>query len=42
MPIMNQAILAPLLATDTARFVGEPIAVVVTEEIYEGGRDRTG
>src|SRR6204780_5646009 len=31
-PNMNQAMLAPLLAIDVVRFVGEPVAVVVTEE----------
>jgi aerobic carbon-monoxide dehydrogenase large subunit len=36
MPNMNQAMLAPLLATDTVRFVGEPVAAVVTEEYYQG------
>ena len=36
MPNMNQAMLAPLLATDTVRFVGEPVVAVVTEEMYQG------
>ncbi len=36
MPAMNQAMLQPLLATDTVRFVGEPVAVVVTEHPYQG------
>jgi carbon-monoxide dehydrogenase large subunit len=36
MPNMNQAMLAPHLATDTVRFVGEPVAAVVTEEMYQG------
>jgi carbon-monoxide dehydrogenase large subunit len=36
MPNMNQAMLAPLLATGTVRFVGEPVAAVVTEEYYQG------
>jgi aerobic carbon-monoxide dehydrogenase large subunit len=36
MPTMNQAMLQPLLATDTVRFVGEPVAVVVTEHPYQG------
>ena len=36
MPNMNQAMLQPLLASDTVRFVGEPVAVVVTEEPYQG------
>jgi carbon-monoxide dehydrogenase large subunit len=35
-PFMNQAMLQPLLASDTVRFVGEPVAVVVTEEMYQG------
>jgi aerobic carbon-monoxide dehydrogenase large subunit len=30
MPAMNQLMLQPLLATDVVRFVGEPVAVVVT------------
>ena len=36
MPNMNQAMLAPLLATDTVRFVGEPVVAVITEEMYQG------
>jgi aerobic carbon-monoxide dehydrogenase large subunit len=36
MPNMNQAMTQPLLATDTVRFVGEPVAVVVTEQPYQG------
>lgn len=36
MPNMNQAMVQPMLATDTVRFVGEPVAVVVTEEPYQG------
>jgi carbon-monoxide dehydrogenase large subunit len=36
MPNMNQAMLAPLLATDTVRFVGEPVVAVFTEEMYQG------
>jgi carbon-monoxide dehydrogenase large subunit len=36
MPNMNQSMVCPLLATDTVRFVGEPVAVVVTEEPYQG------
>ena len=36
MPNMNQAMVQPLLATDVVRFVGEPVAVVVTEEPYQG------
>jgi carbon-monoxide dehydrogenase large subunit len=36
MPNMNQAMTQPLLATGTVRFVGEPVAVVVTEHPYQG------
>jgi aerobic carbon-monoxide dehydrogenase large subunit len=36
MPNMNQKMVQPLLATDVVRFVGEPVAVVVTEEMYQG------
>ncbi|HEX6448842.1 MAG TPA: xanthine dehydrogenase family protein molybdopterin-binding subunit [Trebonia sp.] len=36
MPNMNQAMAQPLLATGTVRFVGEAVAVVVTEEPYQG------
>jgi carbon-monoxide dehydrogenase large subunit len=36
MPNMNQAMVQPLLATGTVRYVGEPVAVVVTEEPYQG------
>jgi aerobic carbon-monoxide dehydrogenase large subunit len=36
MPDMNQAMIQPLLATDTVRFVGEPVAAVVTEQPYQG------
>jgi carbon-monoxide dehydrogenase large subunit len=36
MPNMNQAMTQPLLAIDTVRFVGEAVAVVVTEEPYQG------
>ena len=36
MPNMNQAMVQPLIATDVVRFVGEPVAVVVTEEAYQG------
>ena len=35
-PSMNQAMLHTLLASDTVRFVGEPVAAVVTEEMYQG------
>jgi carbon-monoxide dehydrogenase large subunit len=36
MPNMNQKMVQPLLATDMVRFVGEPVAAVVTEEMYQG------
>jgi carbon-monoxide dehydrogenase large subunit len=36
MPNMNQQMLQPLLATDVVRFVGEPVAAVVTQELYQG------
>jgi aerobic carbon-monoxide dehydrogenase large subunit len=36
MPFMNQAMKQPLLADGTVRFVGEPVAAVVTEEMYQG------
>jgi len=36
MPNMNQAMVAPLLAADVVRFVGEPIAAIVTEQMYQG------
>ncbi|HEY6789923.1 MAG TPA: xanthine dehydrogenase family protein molybdopterin-binding subunit [Trebonia sp.] len=36
MPTMNQAMVQPWLPTDTVRFVGEPVAVVVTEHPYQG------
>ena len=35
-PFMNQVMLQPALASDTVRFVGEPVAAVVTEEMYQG------
>ncbi len=35
-PSMNQAMLQTLLASDTVRYVGEPVAAVVTEEVYQG------
>ena len=35
-PSMNQAMKQPLLASDVVRYVGEPVAVVVTEEMYQG------
>lgn len=36
MPTMNQQMLQPLVAANVVRFVGEPVAVVVTEEAYQG------
>ena len=36
MPSMNQHMVQGLLATDVVRFVGEPVAAVVTEEPYQG------
>jgi carbon-monoxide dehydrogenase large subunit len=35
-PMMNKAMFQRPLATDTVRFVGEPVAVVATEEPYQG------
>jgi len=35
-PLFNQAMLRPWLAHEVVRFVGEPIAVVLTEERYQG------
>jgi carbon-monoxide dehydrogenase large subunit len=35
-PMMNQEMFQVPLATDTVRFVGEPVAVVVTEDPYQG------
>jgi carbon-monoxide dehydrogenase large subunit len=35
-PFVNQAMTRPWLARDVVRFVGEPIAVVLTEERYQG------
>ncbi|HEY7265198.1 MAG TPA: xanthine dehydrogenase family protein molybdopterin-binding subunit [Trebonia sp.] len=36
MPNMNQQMQQPLLATDVVRYVGEPVAAVVTEQMYQG------
>jgi carbon-monoxide dehydrogenase large subunit len=36
MPNMNQEMLQSLLAADVVRFAGEPVAAVVTEEMYQG------
>ena len=35
-PMMNMAMSRPFLAKDTVRFVGECVAIVVTEERYQG------
>src|SRR4051794_13160214 len=35
-PMVNQAMTRPWLAADTVRFVGDPVAVVLTEERYQG------
>jgi len=35
-PLLNQEMVRPLLATDTVRFVGEPVVAVVTDEAYQG------
>jgi carbon-monoxide dehydrogenase large subunit len=36
MPNMNQAMVQTWLATDTVRYVGEPVAAIVTEHPYQG------
>jgi carbon-monoxide dehydrogenase large subunit len=36
MPMINQQMSQPLLARDVVRYVGEPVAVVVTEGRYQG------
>src|SRR5713101_6559203 len=36
MPILNQKMAQPLLATGVVRYVGEPVAVVVTERADQG------
>ena len=35
-PLFNQRMVEPLLATDVVRYVGDPVAVVLTEERYQG------
>ncbi|GAB2910670.1 xanthine dehydrogenase family protein molybdopterin-binding subunit [Rhodococcus aerolatus] len=35
-PFYNQEMVRPWLATDVVRFVGEPVAAVLTEERYQG------
>ena len=36
MPLLPEGMTRPLLAKDVVRFVGEPVAVVLTEERYQG------
>ena len=36
LPLYNPAMRIPLLAVDVVRFVGEPVAVVLTEQAYQG------
>ncbi|MBV9594437.1 MAG: xanthine dehydrogenase family protein molybdopterin-binding subunit [Actinobacteria bacterium] len=36
LPTMNQAMKRPPLARDVVRYVGDPVAIVVTEEAYQG------
>ena len=36
MSIINQDMTQPLLARDVVRYAGEPVAVIVTEEAYQG------
>ena len=35
-PVGHEAMVRPFLATDAVRFVGEPVAIVLTEEAYQG------
>ena len=35
-PMLNQAMTRPWLAAEVVRFVGDPVAVVLTEERYQG------
>jgi aerobic carbon-monoxide dehydrogenase large subunit len=35
-PMFNQQMTRPILATDKVRYVGDPVAVVVTEQAYQG------
>jgi carbon-monoxide dehydrogenase large subunit len=35
-PMFNQEMSRPILATDRVRYVGDPVAVVVTEQAYQG------
>jgi carbon-monoxide dehydrogenase large subunit len=36
MPGLNPAMTQPVLATDVVRYVGEPVAIVVTDDPYQG------
>lgn len=36
MPGLNAAMTQPVLATDVVRYVGEPVAIVVTDDPYQG------
>ena len=36
MTMINQEMVQPLLARDVVRFAGEPVAVIVTEQAYQG------
>ena len=42
MPNMNQKMVQSLLATDVVRFVGEPVAAVITKRLPGRGRHRAG
>jgi aerobic carbon-monoxide dehydrogenase large subunit len=35
-PLFNQEMTRPILATDKVRYVGDPVAIVVTEQAYQG------
>jgi carbon-monoxide dehydrogenase large subunit len=35
-PMFNKQMVRPILATDKVRHVGEPVAMVVTEQVYQG------
>ena len=35
-PMFNQQMARPILAADKVRFVGDPVAIVVTEQAYQG------
>jgi len=36
MPMMNKQMARPLLASGKVRYVGDPVAIVVTEQLYQG------